>query len=122
MAENIYTKIPDYTARRTFFSLAMKIFPRTLRDAADALAVIAAAKATALKLISPAEAMPTPPIIGRRVRYTGHGIRDPVSTENTDVNNGSAPFTICAVNVQGIAGEGRGGTYYSRPGRKTSAV
>lgn len=100
----------------------MKSFPRTLRDAADALAVIAAAKATALKLISPAEAMPTPPIIGRRVRYTGHGIRDPVSTENTDVNNGSAPFTICAIEGQGITGEGRGDIYYSRPDRKTPPI
>lgn len=87
----------------------MKIFPRTLRDAADALAVMAAAKATALKLISPAEAMPTPPIIGRRVRYTGHGIRDPVSTENTDVNNGSAPLTICIVPLNFRGSQGRGG-------------
>lgn len=48
----------------------MKSFPRTLRDAAEALDVIAAPKARALKLISPTEAIATPPTTGRRVVYT----------------------------------------------------
>lgn len=72
----------------------MNSFPRTLRDAAEAFDVIAAPNARALKLISPAEAMATPPMTGRRVVYTCHGIADPARNDSPEVKSGSAPFTI----------------------------
>lgn len=71
----------------------MNFFPKTLRDAAEALDVMAAPKARTLKLISPTEAMVTPPITGKSVRYTGHGIADPVKKESPAVKRGSAAFT-----------------------------
>lgn len=85
----------------------MYIFPRTLRDAADAFDVIAAPNARMLKLISPADAIVTPPMTGRSVRYTGHGIADPVRNDSTDVNSGSAPFTICVNEAMTTGGHPR---------------
>lgn len=92
-------------------SLAMYIFPRTLRDAAEALDVIAAANASTLKLISPAEAIATPPMTGNRVRYTGHGIADPAMNDSNEVKRGSAPFTTCRPtgDREGKAGGGGAG-------------